>query len=84
MEIKERRAWLGMRDGGLGRGRLVIGQVRCPASNHRWIEERSKVWPDERITGSDISSSEIGHLKSSGTSICVWVSVCFDGVYEGI
>jgi hypothetical protein len=49
-----------------GRGSLVIGQERCPASSHRWIEDRSKVCPDERITGSDIISSEIGHLKSSG------------------
>ena len=53
------------------KGSLVIGQVRWPASNHRWIDDRSKVWPDESITGSDIISSEIGHLKSSGNCVVI-------------
>lgn len=56
-----------MIEGGSERGSWVIGQVRWPESNHRWIDDRSKVWPDDSITGSDIISREIGHLKSSGS-----------------
>ena len=68
MEIKLRRAWLGMREECCERGSLVIGQVRWPASSQRWMEERSKVCPEERMTGSDIIWREMGHFKWSGTS----------------
>ena len=66
-----RRVWLVMRTGLSGRGGLVTGQERCLASSHCWIEDLSKVWPDGRIIGSDIISSEIRHLKSSGNWVVI-------------
>lgn len=65
-EMRERRAWLGMREGRSGRGSLVTGQVRWPESSQRWMEDRSNVCPEERMTGSDMISRDIGQRKSSG------------------
>lgn len=50
------------------------------------MEARSKVWPEERITGSDIISKEMGHLKSAGNSTAILVILEYCGcvtVYVG-
>lgn len=52
-----------------GNGSLEMGQVRLPSSSQRWMEERSKVWPEGKMTGSVMMSSDIGHLKSLGTAV---------------
>lgn len=72
---------MGIREGESERGSLVMGQVRWPASSHRWIEGRSKVWPEERMTGSDIISREIGHLKSSGYWVVVVLVVAIERLH---
>ncbi|XBI38590.1 hypothetical protein VPH35_123564 [Triticum aestivum] len=64
--MRRRSAWLGMSVGSGGRGRLVTGQVRWPPSSQRWMLRRSKVWPEGRMTGSVMTSSEMGQRKSSG------------------